>query len=249
MKVVLVGYGKMGKEIEKILVSRGHQIVGKATEDDLLNEDMIAHADVAIDFSTPHSVLNNIDFLLRHNIPAIVGTTGWNDSYSKVKTQVKENNGALVHASNFSIGVNLFFKLNEQLAKLMEPYKEYTASITEIHHTEKLDAPSGTAISLANGLLENYDQLNGWYCTSEGSATVPQSEKNTVNEKALKIEAVREHDVKGTHRIEYKSPIDTLSIQHEAHNRTGFALGAVIAAEWIQNKKGIFTMKDVLQLS
>jgi 4-hydroxy-tetrahydrodipicolinate reductase len=249
MKVVLVGYGKMGKEIEKVLLSRGHEVIAKATEKNPLSKEMVSNADAAIDFSTPHSVLNNIDFLLHHNIPAIIGTTGWNDAYSKVKTQVEESNGALVHASNFSIGVNLFFKLNEQLAKLMEPYKEYTPSITEIHHTEKLDAPSGTAITLANGLTENYRQLTDWYCTSAGSATIPQSDKNKVSNSSLKIDAIREHDVKGTHRIEYKSNIDTLSIQHEAHNRSGFALGAVIAAEWIQNKKGIFTMKDVLQLS
>lgn len=249
MKVVLVGYGKMGKEIEKILISRGHEVVGKATDVDPLNKDMISNADVAIDFSTPHSVLHNIDFLVRHNVPAIVGTTGWNASYDKVKTDVLNKNGALVHASNFSIGVNLFFKLNEQLAKLMEPYKEYTPKITEIHHTEKLDAPSGTAITLAEGLIENNNHLEDWYCNFANSATIQQSDKNTLKDNNIEIEAVREPDVKGTHLIEYKSTIDTLSIQHAAHNRTGFALGAVIAAEWIQNKKGIFTMKDVLQLS
>ncbi|WP_417265293.1 4-hydroxy-tetrahydrodipicolinate reductase [Brumimicrobium sp.] len=249
MKVVLVGYGKMGKEIEKILLSRGHDIIGKATEESPLNDAMIKDADVAIDFSTPHSVLENIDFLLRNNIPTIVGTTGWNASYSKVKTQVESCNGALVHASNFSIGVNLFFKLNEQLAQLMEEYAEYTPSITEIHHTEKLDAPSGTAITLADGLIHNYSNLTDWYCPTASSSSTHKNSNNQVQEKSLKIEALREHDVKGTHRIDYTSTIDTISIQHEAHNRTGFALGAVIAAEWIQNKKGIFTMKDVLQLS
>ncbi len=249
MKVVLVGYGKMGKEIEKILLSRGHEVVGKATDVNPLNKKMIANADVAIDFSTPHSVLDNIDFLLNSNIPAIIGTTGWNSSYDKVQSTVLDKNGSLVHASNFSIGVNLFFKLNEQLAKLMEPYSEYTPKITEIHHTEKLDAPSGTAITLAEGLIENYTPLTDWYCASVSSAAILPSDKNTAEDNKLEIEAVREHDVKGTHRVEYKSTIDTLSIQHEAHNRVGFALGAVIAAEWIQNKKGIFTMKDVLQLS
>lgn len=241
MKVVLVGYGKMGKEIEKILISRGHEVIGKATDLNPLNKEMISKADVAIDFSTPHSVLDNINFLLNHNIPLIIGTTGWNTSYEKVKSDVLKSDGALVHASNFSIGVNLFFKLNEQLAKLMEPYQEYTPKITEIHHTEKLDAPSGTAITLADGLIENNGQLENWYC--------PQSDKNEPENNSLEIEALREPEVKGTHLIEYKSTIDTLSIQHAAHNRTGFALGAVIAAEWIQNKKGIFTMKDVLQLS
>lgn len=249
MKVVLVGYGKMGKEIEKILISRGHQVIGKATDVNPLNKEMIIEADAAIDFSTPDSVLDHIAFLLDHNIPTIVGTTGWNSSYDKVKSSVEEKKGSLVHASNFSIGVNLFFKLNEQLAKLMEPYNDYKPSITEIHHTEKLDAPSGTAITLANEIIENYSQLTDWYCASASSATILQSDKNEAKDNNLEIEAVREHDVKGTHRIEYKSNIDTLSIQHEAHNRTGFALGAVIAAEWIQNKEGIFTMKDVLQLS
>src|SRR5690554_2128702 len=177
MKVILVGYGKMGKEIEKILLSRGHEVIGKATEKQPLHPTMIDHADVAIDFSTPHSVLDNIDFLLRHNIPTIVGTTGWNESYSKVKTQVEINNGALVHASNFSIGVNLFFKLNEQLAQLMSDYNDYTPSITEIHHTEKLDAPSGTAITLANGLIENQNQITDWYC--------PQNNQKSPHKKSL----------------------------------------------------------------
>ncbi len=241
MKVALIGYGKMGKEIEKVLPSRGHTVVGKATEENPLDKNTIKDADVAIDFSTPSAVLSNIDFLLRNKVPTIVGTTGWNDSYQEVKNQVKQNNGALVHTSNFSIGVNLFFKLNEQLAQLMEPYKEYQPSITEIHHTEKLDAPSGTAISLADGIIEKSQQFQEWYC--------PQNKKNTPGAHFIKIDALREPDVKGVHRIEYQSDIDTLSIQHKAHNRKGFALGAVIAAEWIQNKTGIFTMKDVLQLS
>lgn len=241
MKIALIGYGKMGKEIEKVLLTRGHTLVAKATKEHPIDKDVIAEADVAIDFSTPSAVLSNINFLLNHNIPCVIGTTGWNASYEDVKKQVQEKKGVLVHASNFSIGVNLFFKLNEQLARIMEPYEEYQPRITEIHHTEKLDAPSGTAISLAQGLIENYSPLKDWYC--------PQSQKNIAKNNALKIEAIRQPDVKGTHRIEYRSNVDTLSIQHEAHNRSGFALGAVIAAEWIQNKKGIFTMKDVLQLS
>ncbi|PWH86386.1 4-hydroxy-tetrahydrodipicolinate reductase [Brumimicrobium oceani] len=249
MKVVLVGYGKMGKEIEKILISRGHEVVGKATDAQPLNTEMIKEADVAIDFSTPDSVINNIEFLLKENIPSVIGTTGWNKSYEQVKLWVDDQNGALVHASNFSVGVNLFFKLNEQLAQLMAPYKEYSPGITEIHHTEKLDAPSGTAITLAEGIIENYSALSDWYCPESKTENDTESDKKSKNGNNLKINAVREPDVKGTHLIEYKSNIDTLSIQHEAHNRTGFALGAVIAAEWIINKKGIFTMKDVLQLS
>lgn len=241
MKIVLVGYGKMGKEIEKILVSRGHEVIGKATKDNPLSSEMVKNADAAIDFSTPDSVLDNINFLITHKIPSIIGTTGWNESYDEVKHRIDTEDGAMVHASNFSVGVNLFFKLNEQLAKLMEPYKEYTPEMTEIHHTEKLDAPSGTAISLATDLLQNHTQFNDWYC--------PQNDKKSKSGNKLKIEAVREHDVKGTHTISYQSKIDTISITHEAHNREGFALGAVISAEWIQNKKGIFTMKDVLALS
>lgn len=241
MRIVLVGYGKMGKAIEKLLPERGHELVGKATQKNTLTQEMIANADAAIDFSTPQSVLSNIDFLLQHHIPTIVGTTGWNDSYEKVKNLVEIKNGALVHASNFSIGVNLFFKLNEQFAKLMNNYSEYTPSITETHHIEKLDAPSGTAISLANDLIKNNDKFEDWFC--------PQSEKNVAKENNLKIEAVRKHEVKGLHRIEYRSEVDTITIEHEALSRDGFALGAIIAAEWLQNKKGIFTMKDVLQLS
>lgn len=241
MKIVLVGYGKMGKEIEKLLPARGHQVVARITSENPLSIENIKGADVAIDFSTPKTVLSNIDFLLQHNIPTIVGTTGWNDHLNEVTKWVEERNGALVHASNFSIGVNLFFKLNEQLAQLMNAHTDYQANVKEIHHTEKLDAPSGTAITLAEGLIENNSQLENWYC--------PQSNKNKAKISSLRIEAVRENDVKGTHIISYESDIDTISIRHEAHNRKGFALGSIIAAEWIQNKKGIFTMKDVLQLS
>lgn len=241
MKIVLVGYGKMGKEIEKLLPARGHQVVARITSENPLSIENIKGADVAIDFSTPKTVLSNIDFLLQHNIPTIVGTTGWNDHLNEVTKWVEERNGALVHASNFSIGVNLFFKLNEQLAQLMNAHTDYQANVKEIHHTEKLDAPSGTAITLAEGLIENNSQLENWYC--------PQSYKNKAKISSLRIEAVRENDVKGTHIISYESDIDTISIRHEAHNRKGFALGSIIAAEWIQNKKGIFTMKDVLQLS
>lgn len=240
MKVALVGYGKMGKEIEKILPSRGHEVVLKSNRENPLLPEQLKNVDVAIEFSTPDTVINHIHLLIENNIPTVVGTTGWNESYQLVKQKVNAKNGALVHASNFSIGVNLFFKLNEQFAKLMSVYHEYTPSITEIHHTEKLDAPSGTAITLAKGLLSNDSTLEDWHCE--------QSDKKKSKENSLHIEAIRENDVKGTHIVKYKSAIDTLSIQHEAHNRQGFALGAIIAAEWILNKKGIYTMKDVLQL-
>lgn len=241
MKVIIVGYGKMGREIEKILIERGHEVVSKSCSKYPLNEELIKDVDVAIEFSTPHVVLNNLNFLMKYNVPTIVGTTGWNDNYEEVVEWVENNNGSMVHASNFSIGVNLFFQLNEQLAKIMKPHTEYKAKITEIHHTEKLDAPSGTAITLAEGLLKSNSQLTDWYC--------PQSNKQKQGDTSLEIEAVREEDVKGTHTIQYTSDIDKISIQHEAFNRKGFALGAVIAAEWLIGKKGIFTMKDVLQLS
>ncbi|PKR81736.1 4-hydroxy-tetrahydrodipicolinate reductase [Brumimicrobium salinarum] len=245
MKIILVGYGKMGKEIERIALERGHEIVGKATAHSPLCDELISDIDVAIDFSTPDSVISNINFLLSRNIPSVIGTTGWHDAYKAIENKVKNTNGALVHASNFSVGVNLFFKLNEQLARLMQPYTDYKAEISEIHHTEKKDAPSGTAITLAKGIIENNTTYTDWIC--------PQSEKLSQRESndphPLPIEAIRKADVKGTHTLTYSSTIDTISIKHEAHNRKGFALGAVIAAEWIKNKKGIFTMKDVLDLS
>lgn len=241
MKVAIVGYGKMGKVIEQILLSRGHDVVAKATKNDPLTKEMVQQADVAIEFSTPSAVLHNIRFLVQHNIPMVVGTTGWQDAVHEVTEEVKKSNGSLVYSSNFSIGVNLFFAVNEFLARKMALHQEYTPEITEIHHTEKLDAPSGTAISLANGIINEYPGLSDWYC--------PEGTKKTVSPSALKITAIREPEVKGTHRIDYHSVVDNISIQHEAHSREGFALGAVIASEWIQDKKGIFTMKDVLQLS
>ncbi|MBW7869059.1 MAG: 4-hydroxy-tetrahydrodipicolinate reductase [Brumimicrobium sp.] len=241
MKVILVGYGKMGKEIETILLERGHEVVAKADIEHPLTEQMVLQADVAIEFTTPSSVLAHLELLSKANIPTVVGTTGWHQHLDKVKDLVQSNNSSLVYASNFSIGVNLFFQLNEQLAKLMSPHPEYQPKITEIHHTQKLDAPSGTAISIAQDLLHNHSAYTDWFC--------PQSEKKSSNQPAIEIEAIREEDVKGTHIVEYTSDIDAISIRHEAFSRKGFALGAVIAAEWIINKKGLFTMKDVLQLS
>lgn len=241
MRIAIVGYGKMGKEIEKILISRGHNVAVKATKSSPIRAESIKNIDVAIDFSTPQAVVSNIQFLVKHHIPVIVGTTGWGDDLPKIKETVTKENGSLLYASNFSIGVNLFFSLNNYLAKLMQPYTEYHPEMTEIHHTEKLDAPSGTAISLAEDIIKHSPTITDWYC--------PQRKDNDAPQQGLKIEAIRKPKVKGTHRIDYHSAIDSLSIEHKAYSRTGFALGAVIAAEWIQNKKGIFTMKDVLQLS
>lgn len=240
MKIALVGYGKMGKEIEKVALERGHTIAAKITSSNPLENQDQTKFDVAIDFSTPSAVLSNIHFLVDHHIPSVIGTTGWNDSLADVTERVETNNTVLLHASNFSVGVNLFFKLNRMLAKLMQNHSDYSVSMEEIHHTEKLDAPSGTAITLAEGIIENHQLYQDWKCA--------QGPNREINGNAINIDAIREPEVKGTHSIYYKSAIDTISIKHEAHNRKGFALGAVLAAEWIIDKKGVYTMKDVLNI-
>ena len=233
MKIALLGYGKMGKVIEKIALERGHHVVLKIDKDDT-NFDLSV-ADVAIDFSVPTAAVGNISAALNQNVPVISGTTGWLDNFEDIKSICEKTNGAFIYASNFSLGVNLFFELNKVLAKLITPFKEYNVQIEEIHHTQKQDAPSGTAITLAEGIAKksNYE---GWTLSPN---TEPQK---------IKIEAKRIENVPGTHTINYTSEVDTLEITHTAHNRNGFALGAVVAAEWIIGKKGIFTMKDVLNI-
>lgn len=233
MKIALLGYGKMGKVIEKIALERGHHVVLKIDKDDT-NFDLSV-ADVAIDFSVPTAAVGNISAALNQNVPVISGTTGWLDKFEDIKSLCEKTNGAFIYASNFSLGVNLFFELNKVLAKLITPFKEYNVQIEEIHHTQKKDAPSGTAITLAEGIAKesNYE---GWTLSPK---TEPQK---------IKIEAKRIENVPGTHTINYTSEVDTLEITHTAHNRNGFALGAVVAAEWIIGKKGIFTMKDVLNI-
>ncbi|CAI8338489.1 MAG: 4-hydroxy-tetrahydrodipicolinate reductase [Formosa sp. Hel3_A1_48] len=233
MKIALLGYGKMGKVIEKIALERGHHVVLKIDKDDT-NFDLSV-ADVAIDFSVPTAAVGNISAALNQNVPVISGTTGWLDNFEDIKSLCEKTNGAFIYASNFSLGVNLFFELNKVLAKLITPFKEYNVQIEEIHHTQKQDAPSGTAITLAEGIAKesNYE---GWTLSPK---TEPQK---------IKIEAKRIENVPGTHTINYTSEVDTLEITHTAHNRNGFALGAVVAAEWIIGKKGIFTMKDVLNI-
>ena len=238
MKIALVGYGKMGKEIEKIALERGHEIVVKFSIENPLKEENLNGAQVAIDFSTPSAVLSNINFLIDHNVHSVIGTTGWNDHLSDVIQQVQNKGTGLIHASNFSLGVNIFFQLNQTLAKMMNNYPSYTAIMEEIHHTEKLDAPSGTAITLAEGIIEYHSSFDDWHC--------PQRNNSEASNSSIQIDAIRKKDVKGTHTISYESEVDTIRIEHEAHNRKGFALGAVIAAEWIINKKGVFTMQDVL---
>lgn len=232
MNIGLFGYGKMGKMIAGIAEHRGHHIVAKV---DVGTEKIDYESlDVAIDFSTPESAFENITGCFKHNVPVISGTTGWLENYERAVDICKENDGAFIYASNFSLGVNIFFELNEHLAKMMSQLAEYKVSIEEIHHTQKLDAPSGTAISLAEGIMENSIYEN-W--------RLNESEENKVP-----IYSKREGVVPGTHSVTYMSEVDTLEIKHVAHNREGFALGAILAAEWIQGKKGVFTMRDVLNL-
>ncbi|MCG7501424.1 4-hydroxy-tetrahydrodipicolinate reductase [Tenacibaculum sp. Mcav3-52] len=232
MKIALLGYGRMGKEIEKIALQRGHEIVIKTSGKEVYD---ITKADVAIDFSIPSSAYDNISNCINNNIPVISGTTGWLDKYNDIVDLCNDKKGAFIYASNFSLGVNVFFELNKQLAKMMSTLEQYNVSIEEIHHTKKLDAPSGTAITLAEGVIENTNQ-KAWELDEKTS------------EENIPIKAIRTPDVPGTHTVTYNSEIDTIDIKHTAHNRQGFALGAVIAAEWLNNKTGVFTMRDVLNL-
>jgi len=233
MKIALLGYGKMGKTIEQIALQRGHEIVLKIDENSLSYD--ITAADVAIDFSIPTAAFKNISTCFNNHVPVISGTTGWLEKLPEAKALCKQKNGAFIYASNFSLGVNIFFELNAHLAKMMSNLEQYTISIEEIHHTKKLDAPSGTAITLAEGIIENSDKEIWALGVTNMETVVP-------------IIAKRIDEVPGTHTVEYKSAVDTIDIKHTAHSRDGFALGAVVAAEWISGKTGVFTMKDVLGL-
>ena len=232
MKIALLGYGKMGKIIEKLALEKGHTIISKINQDSSKEE--LLKADIAIEFSTPEAAVSNIKFCLENGIPIVSGTTGWLAHYDEMIKLCENRNGSFIYASNFSVGVHLFFSINKYVSNLMKPWKDYQVSIEEIHHTKKLDAPSGTAITLAEGIVKNSDKKN-WKLNEEADDTI-------------KITAKRMDEVKGTHIINYDSNIDTISIKHEAHSRDGFALGALLAAEWLADKKGIFTMKDVLQI-
>ena len=233
MKVALLGYGKMGQVIEKIALQRGHEIVVRKSIGDSF--DGLENATVAIEFSAPDAAVENISAALNLGIPVISGTTGWLHDYDKMVQLCNEKKSAFISSSNFSLGVNIFFEMNAYLAKIMSKFEDYKVGIEEIHHTQKLDAPSGTAISLAKGIIENSD-YNNW--TLEN----PKSD-------AILIDAKRIENVPGTHTVSYNSNVDLIEIKHLAHNREGFALGAVIAAEWIFGKHGVYTMKDVLELN
>lgn len=236
MNIALIGYGKMGKEIEQIAISRGHAIVLKVdiTNASSYSIDELKKADVAIEFSTPEAVISNIYKCFESNVPVVVGTTGWLKQLDEVKQKCSNKKQTLFYASNYSIGVNLFFKANEYLAKLMNAYPDYNISMEEIHHVHKLDSPSGTAISLANQIIENNDLKKKWV------------NNLTENKNELGIVSKRIDEVPGTHTVTYSSDVDEISMTHIAHSRKGFALGAVIAAEWVKGKKGIYGMNDLL---
>ncbi|NRT11066.1 4-hydroxy-tetrahydrodipicolinate reductase [Flavobacterium sp. 14A] len=232
MKIALLGYGKMGQVIERIALERGHEIVLKKDQDN--DYSGLENADVAIDFSVPSAAVENISSCFNTNVPVISGTTGWLEHYDEMVGLCTEKNGAFISSSNFSLGVNIFFEINAYLAKMMAKLDSYKVTMEEIHHTQKLDAPSGTAISLAKGIIEN------------SSYTDWTLENPTANQ--IMIDAKRIGTVPGTHTVEYSSEVDSIEIKHTANNREGFALGAVIAAEWIIGKQGVFDMKDVLDL-
>jgi 4-hydroxy-tetrahydrodipicolinate reductase len=232
MNIALLGYGRMGKSIEAIALQRNHGITLKIFDDTC--EYDFSNTDVAIDFSIPTVAVKNIKKALDAGVPVISGTTGWLDQYNDVLEYCNSKNGTFLYASNFSLGVNIFFEINKKLSELMSGFKDYNTQIEEIHHTQKLDAPSGTAISLAEQIIENTD-YNHW--------TLDESKLDEIY-----IDAKRIEGVPGTHDVTYNSEIDAISIKHTAHNRQGFAMGAVIAAEWIKDKKGIFSMKDVLNI-
>jgi 4-hydroxy-tetrahydrodipicolinate reductase len=236
MNIALIGYGRMGHEIESIAVKRGHfvkLIVDLDNENDL-NGFKLKGIDVAIEFSSPAAAFNNICKCLIEKVPVVSGTTGWLDKYSVAVDVCNKNNTAFIHSSNYSIGVNLLFRLNTELAKQMDRYSDYSVSIEEIHHTRKMDAPSGTAITIAEGIIAVHSGYKKWCFEKEKSA------------ECVPVRSVREGEVPGTHTVTWDSEIDTISIRHEAKNRKGFALGAVVAAEFIHSRKGIFTMNDVM---
>ena len=239
LKIALIGYGKMGKTIEAIAVDRGHTIDLKIDIDsiELFTKENLQQCNVAIEFTGPHSAKENILKCINAGIPVISGSTGWLENRNEVDNFCKEKNGTFLYASNFSVGVNIFFELNKKLAQLMKGHDEYSISLEEIHHTQKKDAPSGTAITLAEQILQEISAKKNWV------------NAETNNPEELPIISKREDPAPGTHSIKYHSAIDDIEITHTAHSRQGFALGAVLAAEYIYNKKGIFSMKDILGLS
>lgn len=238
MKIALIGYGKMGKIIEKIALSRGHEIVARIDVDNMedIHSDAFRSADAAIEFTMPKVAEENCRKALEEGVPVVCGTTGWADKMDGIKKLAEEKGKAFFWTSNFSVGVNVFFAVNKYLAKIMNGFDQYDVSMTETHHIHKLDAPSGTAVTLAEGILENLERKKSW--TLVGAAPVEAD--------SIGIEAIREGEVPGIHTIVYDSPVDSITITHSAKSREGFALGAVMAAEFIQGKKGFLSMQDMM---
>lgn len=237
MNIVLIGYGRMGHEIEEMAVKRGHTIslvIDVANKPDLHAEKM-KEADVVIEFTMPEAAFENISACLKMKIPVVSGTTGWLKDYDRARELCIENGTSFLHSSNFSIGVNLFYRLSSELAEYMKRYNEYSVSIEEIHHVKKLDAPSGTAIAIAEGIAERHPGYAAGWC--------PEEQRK---EGMIPVKSVREGLVPGIHIVKWDSDVDTISLKHEARSRKGLALGAVVAAEFISNRKGVFTMRDVL---
>jgi 4-hydroxy-tetrahydrodipicolinate reductase len=234
MKIILLGYGKMGKTIERIALSRGHEISARIDIDNQYEFETL-QGDVAIEFSHPDAAFENVKRTLSRNIPVVCGTTGWLDRKPQIEALCKQVNGAFFYASNFSLGVNIFFRLNEHLARIMQGFPEYDIELDEVHHTQKKDSPSGTAITLAEGVLKHVTRKKQW--VNDGSDNLED----------LAIKSFRIADVPGTHVVKYSSPIDDIELKHTAHSREGFATGAVLVAEWIRNKKGVLSMDDFLK--
>lgn len=238
MNIALIGYGKMGKAIEEIALQRGHAVPIRIDLDnaDEFSKDNLSKADVAIEFTGPHSAYNNLKKLMQFGIPSVCGSTGWLENLDEIINDCKANSNGFIYASNFSVGVNIFFEVNKRLAALMKDHEDYEVQLTEIHHTSKKDAPSGTAITLAEQVLENISRKRNWV------------NHISDNPEDLEILSERIDPAPGTHKIKYSSAIDDIEIIHTAHTRKGFALGAVLAAEFLKEKKGIYSMKDVLNL-
>ncbi len=238
MKIAIIGYGKMGRAVEAIALERGHEIVLRINSANIseLTVDVLKLADLAIEFTKPSSAIHNIMLCFDAQVPVITGTTGWHDELRQVKEKCMDKNGSLLYATNFSIGVNLLFELNNLLAKLMNSQTDYSVKISETHHIHKLDAPSGTAITLAEGIISNLDRKKHWKLDNGTSS----------NKDELLIESYREEEVIGDHMVAYENEIDKIELVHSAKNRKGFALGSVLAAEWIIDKKGVYQMKDLI---
>ncbi|MGY4386350.1 4-hydroxy-tetrahydrodipicolinate reductase [Pedobacter sp. UYP24] len=242
MKIALLGYGKMGQIIERFAEDRGHEIVLKITVDNKedLTESNLRMADVAIDFSTPDAALDNIYACFAANLPVVVGTTGWYGQLQEVKNECLNSNNTLLYGSNFSIGVNIFFYMNKVLAKLMNNFPAYEVQVEEIHHTQKLDSPSGTAMTIAEGVIDNLDRKTEWVNELVGTPF-----EEVIKKEQLLIESHRIENIPGTHTVVYSSEVDEIEFKHTAHSRSGFALGAIVAAEWLEHRQGFYNITDI----